>query len=101
MAGWFRKRFPPKSNQRLTGSISDNIAEGFEREGNIVFIPSLGISNGSAGKARPQCFRAFGKIYISEEKLQEMVSASLEIPKSISGFMKYFKDSEYRGNKFK
>jgi hypothetical protein len=39
--------------------------------------------------------------YISEEKLQEMVIMNLEISKSISGFMKYLKESEYRGNKFK
>lgn len=30
-----------------------------------------------------------------------MVAKSVEISKSISGFIKYLKESEFRGNKFK
>jgi four helix bundle protein len=55
-----------------SGSIMDNIAEGFGRGGNAEFIQFLEISHGSGCECQSQLYRIADRKYISPEKFTEL-----------------------------
>ena len=98
----FSKEFRMCSQIRAaSGSIMDNIAEGFERNGNGEFKQFLYIAKGSCGETRSQIYRAFDYGFISEKQFEEMKSLSEEISKSINSFIDYLNNTEIKGTKFK
>ena len=84
-----------------SGSIMDNIAEGFERNGNKEFRQFLSISKESCGETRSQLFRVYDRNYIDQDKFNHLKDLTLELGIKIGSFIKYLNKTEYKGSKFK
>ena len=87
--------------KKTSGSIMDNIAEGFERGGKKEFIQFLSISKGSAGEIRSQFYRALDQELITNKQFDELYNLAEEIGKMLDGLMSYLRGSDLRGPKYK
>lgn len=100
--GKFARDFGLKDQiRRASVSILSNIAEGFERGGDQEFLQFLAVAKGSCGELRAQLYVALDQNYFSEKHFEILSQPALEVGQLISGLMKYLKQSDLRGSKYR
>lgn len=88
--------------ERAALSISNNIAEGFERGSTVELINFLYISRGSAGESRSMLRMCEGLERFSDLRsdISNLIGMSVNISKQLHGWLDSLKNSDIKGAKF-
>jgi len=87
--------------RRASTSIMANIAEGFERDGNKEFRQFLATAKGSVGEVKALLYVALDAGLASSEQVNRIMTLAEETSRILGGFLRYLKDSDKKGIKFK
>lgn len=99
--GAFSRDFSLKDHTRRAAvSVMGNIAEGFERGGNKVFLHFLGIAKGSCGELRSHLYAALDQEYVTEGEHRALHEQALAVSRIIAGLMGHLRRSGMRGSKY-
>ncbi|CAN5273469.1 four helix bundle protein [soil metagenome] len=85
--------------RRATLSISNNIAEGFERETDKELIRYLYFAKGSAGEVRNILNVIKAIEFINEDEYQELRGKVIDISKQLSNYIKYVVKRDFEKGK--
>ena len=100
--GHFKRDFSLRDQiRRSCISVVSNIAEGYERGGDKEFHQFLSHAKASAGELRAQLFMCLDLGYLSAEEFSDLRQKALSISRQLSGLMKYLKQSDHKGSKYK
>ncbi len=82
-----------------SGSIMDNIAEGFERGTRAEFIQFLGYAKGSCGEFRSQLYRTVDRNYINQQQFDEFFVMAVRISAMLQKLIEYLQKTEVKGTR--
>ena len=80
-----------------SGSIMDNIAEGFDRASRNEFIHFLSYSKGSVGEVKSQLYRGFDRGYYTKAVFDEVYDLSDKVGAKIWKHIQQLNKSEFKG----
>lgn len=83
-----------------SGSVMDNIAEGYGREGNKEFVQFLFMAMGSLSELKSQTYRAYDVGYIDESELNVLIAQQSSLAVKLQNFIKTLKSSSLKGIKY-
>ena len=86
---WFKDQL-----LRATLSISNNIAEGYERHHEKEYIQFLNIAKGSSGEVKSMLYAAHNLGFCSKEEATELRIQAIDIAKMIQGLIKYIREKK-------
>lgn len=93
-----------RNNHRLigqiegsSGSIPDNIAEGFERGTKAEFILFLGYAKGSCGELRSQLYRILDRNYLNKETFEGLHILTIRISSMLQKLIMYLQKTTIKG----
>jgi len=90
--GPFQRDFGLKDQiWRASGSIMDNIAEGFEDGSSREFLKFLAYSQQSCSEVQAQLYRSLDVNYITQEQFDQIYNLASKCRKQIKGFRKYLR----------
>ena len=84
-----------------TVSSMSNIAEGFEHSSDRQFLQFLSIAKRSTDEVKSQLYVALDAGYLTQAEFDEIYRLAAETSRLIGGLMRYLKNAEIEGARFK